>query len=553
LANFELFSSSPRDFSVSLSDRFPSRDWRSVGHFTAQDERDIQSFNLDPYLFGKFIKVELHSHYGSEHYCPISLFRVYGTSEFEVLETEVEVHESLPNMADDDDDEESLDVDTGEPPKTLFGSAQDAVMSIVKKAAEALVKGGDSHNDTTTNVEVHNTHTDASESEDCVSPSHIVVCDSCSDAMFGKVFDLLSCRGAYLQSLIDSPFVRSSVQNSKLCVDYGLDFSSHRTGAPYPVWPSASRVYSLQSDQSNYLSALLPAEYIAAVCNILAILEKKVVFNISYGVNGTAPINLTGSLDEKSANVESDFGSLVITHLSTCTLGSGLTSQECSSSDGSYITGLATSSLPLDSFAAETTDISQIKPTKTLVKEPNIKGDFPSFAAVNNSYDQEKETILLAEVSSVQELPAGVSSTVTVSIYPGEDNQTGAQEHLKESTEAHAKTPVRDSGFVKVEVSEELPMVTETDQPQQHSGGSEKQSEAMFDEKYHESQDGLSLDLFLSELKELDMGMDTSSSSAFNSVTVTTTAVSPPSLAQTQQVQKESVFVRLSNRIKVQM
>lgn len=30
----------------------------------------------------------MHSHYGKEHYCPVSMFRAYGTSEFEVLEEE---------------------------------------------------------------------------------------------------------------------------------------------------------------------------------------------------------------------------------------------------------------------------------------------------------------------------------------------------------------------------------------------------------------------------------------------------------------------------------
>lgn len=552
LANFELFSSSPRDFSVSLSDRFPTRDWRSVGHFTAQDERDIQSFNLDPHLFGKFIKVELHSHYGSEHYCPISLFRVYGTSEFEVLETEVEVHESVPNMADDDDDEEPLDVDTGELPKTLFGSAQDAVMSIVKKAAQALVKSGDSQNDTTTNVEVYKSHSDASDSKNCVSPSHIVVCDNCSDAMFSQVFELLSCRGTYLQSLIETPFVRSSFQSSKLCVEYGLDFGSYRTGAPYPLQLSASGVDLLKSDQSRYLSALLPSEYIAALCNILAVLERKVVFNISYEVNGTTSINFTNSLDGKSANVESDFGNLAITHHSMCTLGSSLTSQHCSSSSlsgGSDTVGFATSSLPLDSVAAETTVASQIKPTRTLIKEPDKREDFPSAVTIKTSYDHGKESSVFAEVSSVQELPAGAYSTVTVSVYPGEENRTGAEESLKESVEAQVKTSVHNGGFIKVEVTEELPTVTEIDQ--QQTGGNEKQSEVILEERYQESQDNLSLESFLSELKDLDIGMDSSGSSTANPATVTATTVSPPSLSQTQQVQKESVFVRLSNRIKV--
>lgn len=550
LANFELFSSSPRDFSVWLSDRFPSRDWRSVGHFTAQDERDIQSFSLDPHLFGKFIKVELHSHYGSEHYCPISLFRVYGTSEFEVLETEVEVHESVPNIADgddDDDDEEHLDLDTGEPPKTLFGSAQDAVMSIVKKAAQALVQGGDLQNNTTTDVEVK-PHSNASERKNCASPSHIVVCDNCSDAMYSKVFRLLSCQWASLQSFIDSPFVRNSLQNSKLCVEYGLDFSYHRTGAPYPLWPSASGVDPLQSSQSRYLSALLPSEYIAALCNILAVLDKKVVLNVSYEVNGTSSINLTTSSDGQSLNAESDFGNLVITHSSTRTLGSSLTSQQCSSllSDSCNTISFSTSSFQLDSSSAETTVASQIKPTKTLSKEPDVKEDFPSPATMKTNYDQIKKSTVHPEISSVQELPGGVSSTVTISVCPGEENRTGAQGSLKDSVEVEAETPIHDSVFVKVEMTEELPMFTEVDQ--QQAGVNEKPSDVMFEEKYYqESQDSLSLDSFLSELKDVDMGMDTGSSSAVTSATVTTTTVLP----QTQQVQKESVFVRLSNRIKV--
>lgn len=98
LANFELFSSSPKDFSVLISDRFPSRDWIVVGQFTAKDEKSIQSFNLqqsEP-VFTKYIKVEFHSHYGHEHYCPVSLFRVYGTSEFEVSTSVVRVSITCP-------------------------------------------------------------------------------------------------------------------------------------------------------------------------------------------------------------------------------------------------------------------------------------------------------------------------------------------------------------------------------------------------------------------------------------------------------------------------
>ena len=57
IANFELFSSSPKDFQVYISDRFPTRDWVLLGKFVATDERSIQSFLLEQPLFGKFVKV----------------------------------------------------------------------------------------------------------------------------------------------------------------------------------------------------------------------------------------------------------------------------------------------------------------------------------------------------------------------------------------------------------------------------------------------------------------------------------------------------------------
>uniref|UniRef100_A0A8C6LXR5 SUN domain containing ossification factor n=1 Tax=Nothobranchius furzeri TaxID=105023 RepID=A0A8C6LXR5_NOTFU len=80
IANFELFSSTPKDFLVSISDRYPTNKWLKLGTFHARDERTVQSFPLDEHLyakyvkmFTKYIKVELLSHFGSEHFCPLSL------------------------------------------------------------------------------------------------------------------------------------------------------------------------------------------------------------------------------------------------------------------------------------------------------------------------------------------------------------------------------------------------------------------------------------------------------------------------------------------------
>ena len=50
------------------------------------------------------LQVEVVSHYGTEHYCPISLFRVYGNNEYEVLDSE-----ESPTGEEFSTDEDALD------------------------------------------------------------------------------------------------------------------------------------------------------------------------------------------------------------------------------------------------------------------------------------------------------------------------------------------------------------------------------------------------------------------------------------------------------------
>lgn len=80
MANYELFSSTPKDFTVYFSDVYPTSDWKIVGRFTATDARSLQAFDLSQVGFGKYIRVELHSHYRNEQYCPISKVKIYGIS-----------------------------------------------------------------------------------------------------------------------------------------------------------------------------------------------------------------------------------------------------------------------------------------------------------------------------------------------------------------------------------------------------------------------------------------------------------------------------------------
>ncbi|XP_076316024.1 SUN domain-containing ossification factor-like isoform X2 [Tachypleus tridentatus] len=139
LANFELFSSMPKEFSVYWSDRYPTRDWTLVGNYEAENRRVLQSFPLQQTGYGKFIKIELHSQYGTEHYCPLSTVRVFGKSmveEYEEMETAGE--HSLPVSSDDDDRLGMPGSEESPASINLFGSARDAVINIVRKAASVL-------------------------------------------------------------------------------------------------------------------------------------------------------------------------------------------------------------------------------------------------------------------------------------------------------------------------------------------------------------------------------------------------------------------------------
>ncbi|XP_029140603.1 SUN domain-containing ossification factor [Protobothrops mucrosquamatus] len=148
IANHELFSSTPKDFLVSISDRYPTNKWVKLGTFHARDERNVQSFPLDEQMYAKYvkmfikyIKVELVSHFGSEHFCPLSLIRVFGTSMVEEYEeiADSQYHSEKQELFDEDYDY-PLDYDVREEKssKNLLGSATNAILNMVNIAANIL-------------------------------------------------------------------------------------------------------------------------------------------------------------------------------------------------------------------------------------------------------------------------------------------------------------------------------------------------------------------------------------------------------------------------------
>ncbi|ELK27779.1 Protein osteopotentia like protein [Myotis davidii] len=148
IANYELFSSTPKDFLVSISDRYPTNKWIKLGTFHGRDERNVQSFPLDEQMYAKYvkmfikyIKVELVSHFGSEHFCPLSLIRVFGTSMVEEYEEIADSqYQSERQELFDEEYDYPLDYNTGEDKasKNLLGSATNAILNMVNIAANIL-------------------------------------------------------------------------------------------------------------------------------------------------------------------------------------------------------------------------------------------------------------------------------------------------------------------------------------------------------------------------------------------------------------------------------
>ncbi|KAM5147913.1 SUN domain-containing ossification factor isoform 2-T2 [Mantella aurantiaca] len=149
IANYELFSSTPKDFLVSISDRYPTNKWVKLGTFHGRDERTVQSFPLDEQMYAKYvkmfikyIKVELISHFGSEHFCPLSLIRVFGTSMVEEYEEIVDpqYHSERPEIYDEDEDY-PIDYTTRDDKssKNLLGSATNAILSMVNNLAANML------------------------------------------------------------------------------------------------------------------------------------------------------------------------------------------------------------------------------------------------------------------------------------------------------------------------------------------------------------------------------------------------------------------------------
>lgn len=559
LANFELFSSSPKDFSVYVSDRFPTKDWSPVGQFTAKDVKDIQSFTLHPHFFGKFIKVELQSHYGSEHFCPVSLFRAYGTSEFEVLETETENQILQETNTEDDDDEDSdeeelLNSESGDPPRNLFGSARDAVISLMKKAAEVLVKSSDLTGNNITEIQqsiddgniLNNSYTS------CTTPRYTILCDNCTDQKFASVFQLVSCRDRQLNDLLKIDLVNRTLRRGRLCNFHGVELELSWQEKKEDINYNDTTRFNLAEDlQAIFLASVFKPEYIIALCNVLATRDRKVVMNMSYEIPVNNSENVAG---ENILSTKTDHGETISHHQVpvTCTLDSN--SPACKS--GAFSGKELRQHLLVQNNNEETEDVnfasiktsasmdnlaSQIKPTKTLSKEDMKKeSSAPILEPSKKPTEETSQPEVLTTVPPpsdptpilkiVEELPImGTSVEMTTKIVSNNPSINS----LDNQKTGDTLVPDTESDEAIVQIKTNKSENGEQDGKQVKDLGEQ--------EVRLSSQDHLTLDTLFSDLEGDTVNMQNGASSS-SSMAQPTASAAP---------QKESVFLRLSNRIKV--
>merc|ERR550532_2298638 len=106
LDNFELYSGAARNFTVRTVDKYSNnlKDWNVIGNFEASsDKMGVQNFfDFELKLFGKFVRVDINSYHGSEHFCTMTSFRVFGVSEYEflhIIDNEAEETQDSPSEA----------------------------------------------------------------------------------------------------------------------------------------------------------------------------------------------------------------------------------------------------------------------------------------------------------------------------------------------------------------------------------------------------------------------------------------------------------------------
>lgn len=86
------------------------------------------------------------------------------------------------------------------------------------------------------------------------------------------MFDTISCEADNLTEMYKNRYIHKTILNSNACAEYGLNFLK--------IKKNPNRKISLIGDQrKKFILSIFPRVKIAALCNTLAIVHKKIVLN----------------------------------------------------------------------------------------------------------------------------------------------------------------------------------------------------------------------------------------------------------------------------------
>lgn len=157
------------------------------------------------------------------------------------------------------------------------------------------------------------------------------------------MFDTISCEADHLTEIWKNRYIHNTIMNSNACVEYGLDFIT--------IKQKSRRKTSLISERrKKFIISIFPHVKIAALCNTLAIVHKKIVLNKTKRVyiSDDLIINLQTTIPDANGQI---------------------TNSSITKPQQSNITSYSTIALDSKSTLASIIEplVSQILPTKTFL------------------------------------------------------------------------------------------------------------------------------------------------------------------------------------------
>ena len=144
LANFEFHSSGVREFEIwgSAAGNFNKKEeWSRLARCRADSGREQQTFVLPRGVWSKFVQIRMTGHYGSFHFCTVSLFRVHGKDAKQTLKEEMEainmeVQEVEEILRDADEEAAAVAAAEGEEAAGRDDEDTEAIAAAVDEAEE---------------------------------------------------------------------------------------------------------------------------------------------------------------------------------------------------------------------------------------------------------------------------------------------------------------------------------------------------------------------------------------------------------------------------------